>query len=99
MSKTGHVNKYIMVHLSYYMVASTPSAGEFIEDGRSEVWRMDNKNAHLYRVYDYDDGKFKYPLTNKTLRIAAFNTQFKRKKMTVFETRDEYNDAMFLTLL
>ena len=100
MSKSGQINKYLLVK------KTTRGLKEDLLT--TEIWRMDNKNVHLHRIYDSAKRKFVYPDRNQSIKMAAFKTMTKentcivpstRYEITEFNTKEEYYDGMFLEML
>lgn len=88
MSKAGHINKYIIIKREY-----NGAHRIFME-----VWRMDNKNAHLHRTYDSDQKSLVYPSIRKTITISKFENAlgFGVNEIFRFDNKEEYHEHMFV---
>jgi len=100
MSKSDHINKYVLLKGRGVYTYRLWDGKYYIPGRFTEVWRMDNKNAHLHRVYDDELDKFVYPTENMSVRVGQLRDRFDRyKEVYEFESKDDYTDAMFLVLL
>ena len=97
MSKSGHYNKYAIVKKMMTIWEQTGCRNVEV----IEIWRIDNKNAHLHRLYDVFTNKFGYPRVNNSMKKKKFFSEFSGEMYTVniIETREELDSIIFLEMI
>ena len=64
------------------------------------IWRIDNKNAHLHRIYNEEKQILEMPEVNTSMKLYKFKRNFlDRGDYTEFETRQELDASLFLEMI
>lgn len=96
MSKKGHINKYFIIKSECY------SWSPLIKRKILEVWRLDNKHAHLHRGFNHYTQKMVIPPANKMIKKCQFKHDYLNNEsyeITELDTRQELDEALFLEMV